>query len=150
MCNLLVPVFVMSLIGFFTVFLPPHTGEKISLAVTVLLGFFFVQTIIANLVPKSQTTPILAYYVIGSLAISTANVAGGACVVALYNLPSDKEVPHWIAFWIIRVLGFVVIRSYVSFSHSDSRCLFKLNLFANGLHSVNKIGPPPFRRTSGL
>ena len=52
MLNLIAPVLVMSLVGFFTVALPSNSSDKINLAVTVLLGFLFLQTIISSLVPK--------------------------------------------------------------------------------------------------
>ena len=77
-------------IGFFTVFLPPFTGEKINLAVTVLLGFLFVQEIIADLIPKSEIVPYLAVYVVFALIVSTFNVASCTCIVAVYNLPKDN------------------------------------------------------------
>ena len=84
--NILVPVLMMSLIGVFTSFLPPFALEKVNLSVTVLLGFLFVQSIIATLVPKSESIPSLANYLLFSLFLSTINVIACSLVVAVCSL----------------------------------------------------------------
>ena len=104
----------MSLVSVFSVALP--TEEKLNLAVTVLLGFLLMQTLVANLVPKSESpypptvlvhvlvysysyalfysTPLvmharrprLATYILGALLLSAFNVATSALVIFVASL----------------------------------------------------------------
>jgi len=80
-----------------------------SLAVTALLGFLFIQTRIANLIPKSESVPYLAIYVLGALLNSVYNLAGLAIVLMVYNKPAEKKVPKLLAFIGIRVLGILML-----------------------------------------
>lgn len=58
--NILIPCAMMSLLILAVFFLPPDSGEKVSLGVTVLLAFSVFQLMIAESVPRSSgTTPIL-------------------------------------------------------------------------------------------
>lgn len=86
-------------------FLPPDSGDKLNLAVTVLLGFLLVQGIIAQQVPKSAITPLLSFYVVCALIISTLNLAASACVVAVYHLSPESRPPLLVRLIGVRVLG---------------------------------------------
>ena len=99
-------------IGFFTVFLPPFSGDKINLAVTSLLGFLFVQEIIAELMPKSESIPCLAIYVVRALLVSTFNVAACSCIVAVYNLPKERRPPILVRVILVRIIGGVLYGPY--------------------------------------
>lgn len=106
-------------------------GEKINLAVTVLLGFLFVQEIIADLIPKSENVPYLAVYVVFALLVSTFNVAACACIVAVYNLPQEQIPPFFVRLICARlgrmfdgIIGFL--------------CLLG-NLFCAPHHTLRKI-----------
>lgn len=109
-CNVMIPVLIIVAIGFFTVFLPP-TGDKVNLAVTVLLGFLFLQGIIAQQVPKSAITPLLSLYVVCALLISTVNVAASSCVVAVNCLPEESQPPLLVRLIGVRFLGCILCSS---------------------------------------
>ena len=110
--NLITPVLIIVSIGFFTVFLPPFSGDKINLAVTSLLGFLFVQEIIAELMPKSESIPCLAIYVERALLVSTFNVAACSCIVAVYNLPKERRPPIFLRVILVRIIGGVLYGLY--------------------------------------
>ena len=99
-------------IGFFTVFLAPFSGDKINLAVTSLLGFLFVQELIAELMPKSESIPCLAIYVVRALLVSTFNVAACSCIVAVYNLPKERRPPIFVRVILVRIIGGVLYGPY--------------------------------------
>ena len=110
-CNVMIPVLITVAIGFFTVFLPPDSGDKLNLAVTVLLGFMLVQGIITQQVPKSAITPLLSLYVVCALIISTVNVASSACVVAIYHLSTESRPPLLVRLIGVRFLGCILCTS---------------------------------------
>jgi len=61
--NILYPCLMMSLLVLMVFILPPDSGEKVSLGVTVLLAFSVFQLMIAENVPSSsEATPILGMY----------------------------------------------------------------------------------------
>ena len=92
-CNLICPVVIISILGFFTIFLPPTSDAKINMAVTVLLGFLFVQTIISEIFPKTSDNPYLSTYTVLALSFSAINLIGSIVVVASYNLAGKKAAP---------------------------------------------------------
>ena len=112
-------------------FLPPFSGDKINLAVTVLLGFLLVQEIIAELMPKSESIPYLAVYVVYALLVSTFNVAACACIVAVYNLPTDRKPPLFVRILLVRIIGGVLYGSYALVWHT--LCLFHHILVSRGI-----------------
>lgn len=81
--NLVAPLFVVVLTGLFVVFLPAESGHRIDLSVTVLLGFTFVQTIIASLLPKTDQIPLIARYIVWALALSLLSVFANVCLFGL-------------------------------------------------------------------
>ncbi len=155
--NLIVPVFIMSLVGFFTVALPSNSSEKINLAVTVLLGFLFLQTIISSLVPKSSSTPSISCYLLASLLLSALNVAANTFVFSLQRLPNSRPLPPLIILICINFLGILVcynvkknLRAILNFAkrsertsikngiHGGARSTIRKNLISSFEHNVQK------------
>ena len=61
--NLVLPCMVLLLIGIMTFYLPPGTGDKISLSCTILLTMVLFQLMIADkLPPTSDILPLLSAY----------------------------------------------------------------------------------------
>ena len=88
---ILLPIILNSLISLFAVWLPIERGEKMSLLIMVFLGYLFLQTIIANHLPKSissteQANSQLAFLIDASL-ISSGFVIMTNCIIL--------RVFHW-------------------------------------------------------
>ena len=61
--HLLFPCVILTAIGLMTSFLPPESGEKVSLAVTVLLAMtVFMLVIMENIPPTSEVVPLFGGY----------------------------------------------------------------------------------------
>ena len=105
--NLIVPVIVMSMIGFFAEILPASSSDKINLAVTVLLGFMFLQTMISSLIPKSSSIPSISCYLLAALLLSAFNVASSTLVFSLNKVTAIKNGPRILNF-VIRLMGIMV------------------------------------------
>ena len=67
------PTIILTITGLSTFLVPPNS-DKINLAITVILGFFFVQTITGDLFPKSDNTPFLAKFTVGALILANINL----------------------------------------------------------------------------
>ena len=92
--NLIIPLLVVVVCGLFTIFLPGHSDARLNLAVTVLLGFIFVQSIIASVTPKSDENPLISQYVRWSLILSAFNLAACAVCLGIYQLPENSKPPR--------------------------------------------------------
>ena len=88
--NIIAPTIIISATGLFTVLIPPGP-DKVNMAVTVLLGFFFVQTITGDLFPRTQDTPFLAKYTLSALIISTINLLSCLVISGVAAIPDKKK-----------------------------------------------------------
>ena len=74
----------------------PESDKRVDLAVTVLLGFIFIHTIMASIVPKGEDTSRLSTYtrIVASLTLSICNLAMCAlCVFIGSKQESGKSCP---------------------------------------------------------
>lgn len=58
---------------------------------SVLLGFMFIQSVIATLLPKSNQSPLLADYLLGCLILSAVNLVVSALIMMVFNLGESKS-----------------------------------------------------------
>ena len=105
------PLLTISFTSFFTVFLPVGSGDKLNLGVTVFLGYIFMLTFVSSIIPKVETPPYLAMFVLASIILTTVNLMGIVILIGIYNLPAEKEPPLYIKAVGIRFLGCLVCRS---------------------------------------
>ena len=74
-----------------------HSGDDYSrvmnffVKVSVMLGFMFIQSVIATLLPKSNKTPLLADYLLSALVLSTLNLIVSAILILVYNLGKSNS-----------------------------------------------------------
>ena len=63
--NVLVPIVLLSLMDLLVFRLPPESGEKVSLGITVLLSFSVFLLVVDERMPRtSDTVPILSKYLV--------------------------------------------------------------------------------------
>ena len=95
--NIVLPIAILSAIGLLTVLLPP-SSDKINLAVTVLLGFFFVQTITGALFPQTDNMPLLAKYTISALLFTGLNLIASLVIFAVSNFEFQGTPPRLVHY----------------------------------------------------
>lgn len=84
--NIVTPLLVLAALDHLPFLMEDDESEKLVTAVSVVLGYMFLQGIVANLLPKSNTTPYLAGYIAASLSLSAASVfADGLCYSLCYR-----------------------------------------------------------------
>ncbi len=104
---LIVPAIIitaMVLVGFY---LPPESGERMQLGITVLLAMIvFLQLVYQNLPSTSNSAPLLGkFYIVTMFLISLS--LGATCIVLNYSYGrhSDGEMPMWVRLIILDCLG---------------------------------------------
>ncbi|XP_075537182.1 neuronal acetylcholine receptor subunit alpha-10-like [Dermacentor variabilis] len=98
MYNVVMPCIMMSVLTLLVFCLPPDSGEKIALGVTVLLAFSVFMLAIAEKMPEtSESIPLLGIYLTAVMAITSISVVMTVIVLNFhYRGPSRKEVPAWL------------------------------------------------------
>ncbi|XP_005093258.2 neuronal acetylcholine receptor subunit beta-4 [Aplysia californica] len=95
--NTIVPVVMLSLLNVLVFLLPASSGEKMALAVTVLLSFTVYLSIISEVMPKtSESISILAVYLTSLLSLSTMSVLSSGVVMNMIHQDTDKPVPRFL------------------------------------------------------
>lgn len=111
-----------STLGIFTVFLPAKSEARLNLAVTVLLGFMFIQTIVAGLMPRSNDWPLISKYIISSLVLSVFNLAACSVCVGIGSLSENSNPPlflRWASYNFWNLLKSCRRRSVNSENHNN-------------------------------
>ncbi|XP_070201308.1 neuronal acetylcholine receptor subunit alpha-4-like [Littorina saxatilis] len=115
MINVLLPCLLLCVLVLINFFLPPDSGEKVSLGITVLLAFTVFQLLIAEVIPTSASeTPLLAVYLICIMAMSTLSVIMSVCVLNLHHRTVYSHPPPWLRHLVLHYLARAM---YMQISH---------------------------------
>ncbi|XP_052778018.1 acetylcholine receptor subunit beta-like 1 [Mya arenaria] len=80
--NIILPIMFLAVINLLVFVLPPDAGERVSFSVTLLLSLAVFMTLVGDNLPKtSDPLPVLSYYLLATLTLSTL-----MCVMAILNL----------------------------------------------------------------
>ncbi|XP_033102947.1 neuronal acetylcholine receptor subunit alpha-3-like [Anneissia japonica] len=94
--NLVTPCFLVSIVAMMTFFLPPESGEKISLCITVLLSMTVFLLMVAETMPPTSSVPIIGQYFAATMALISLSLAMSTCVLNIHHRSSDTHpVPDW-------------------------------------------------------
>ncbi|KAL8562649.1 hypothetical protein ACOMHN_011221 [Nucella lapillus] len=116
MYNVVFPCVMMSALTLLVFCLPPDSGEKIALGITVLLAFsVFMLAVAENLPETSEFVPLISIYLTIVMSLTSVSVIMTVFVLNLHHRGPDKRaIPTW-----IRRLFLGSVRSRGSlFSHS--------------------------------
>lgn len=104
MYNIVFPCMMMSTLTVLVFCLPPDSGEKIALGVTVLLAFSVFMLAIAEKMPEtSESIPLIGVYLTAVMAITCVSVIMTVIVLNFfYRGPTLTHVPAWAQ---IHILG---------------------------------------------
>lgn len=98
--NILCPCFILMAVTLFSFFLPPESGERISVVITVLLSFaVFLQLLGDNLPRNSHSTPMLSVFYIAVMAESACSLICTCFVLSVYYRGLEKcapPLPLWV------------------------------------------------------
>ncbi|KAK7471777.1 hypothetical protein BaRGS_00035599, partial [Batillaria attramentaria] len=109
MVNIMIPCLMLCGLVLVNFFLPPDSGEKISLGITVLLSFSVFQLLIAENVPTSSlTTPLLGVYLLCIMAASTSSITVTVLVLNLHHRTIYSHPPPWLKVFVLDYLARLV------------------------------------------
>ncbi|KAK7114258.1 hypothetical protein V1264_000343 [Littorina saxatilis] len=95
--NTIIPVVMLSLLNVLVFLLPASSGEKMALAVTVLLSFTVYLSIISEVMPKtSESISILAVYLTLLLSLSTLSVLSSGVVMNMIHQDETRPIPNYL------------------------------------------------------
>ena len=111
--NILIPVFVLSALTFVPFALDEDEPEKIASGIAVILGFMFIQGIVAQLLPKSHLSPYLANYIASVILLSALSVIANliSYAITLYHHTSSASPGPVVRFVVLKVLRFLIFPS---------------------------------------
>ena len=99
--NVLVPCVILGILNIFLFVLPPNSGEKISLGMTLLLSYFVFLLLVAGILPPtSENFPLLGLYLCSVVALSALSLACSIFVTCLQEKLQFNEVPNWLSKWL--------------------------------------------------
>uniref|UniRef100_A0AC34F2X1 Uncharacterized protein n=1 Tax=Panagrolaimus sp. ES5 TaxID=591445 RepID=A0AC34F2X1_9BILA len=98
MYNIIFPCLMMSVLTLLVFLLPPDSGEKISLGITVLLAFSVFVLAIAEKMPEtSDSVPLIEIYLTVVMGMSSISVVMTVVVLNFHHRgPFNRPVPRWL------------------------------------------------------
>ncbi|XP_041477022.1 neuronal acetylcholine receptor subunit alpha-10-like isoform X1 [Lytechinus variegatus] len=122
--NLILPCTFVSMVALLSFFLPPESGEKISLGITVLLSLTVFLLLVAETMPPTSAVPVVGQYFMSTMVLISGSLAMSVMVLNMHHCrPDCRPVPHWVRIVVIDCLGRILAPSVVKNSKTDRRRL---------------------------
>ena len=129
--NILIPILMLSVMGQTTLAVPEHLDAEIAVPLIVLLGFMFLERIVASELPRSERYSLLAVYILACELLTGLNcIMCSLCMwLALDGVPVSFRASRVLQF----AASFVLLRhASPTFSpsqskHANNKCLSNTN-----------------------
>ncbi|XP_043241153.1 neuronal acetylcholine receptor subunit alpha-10-like [Amphibalanus amphitrite] len=122
MYNIVMPCMMMSVLTLLVFCMPPESGEKISLGVTVLLAFSVFMLAIAEKMPEtSDSIPLIGIYLTAVMAITSVSIVMTVVVLNLHYRGPARNMSRWIKYITLKSSGHPCRRGSSRRSHRDGR-----------------------------
>lgn len=106
--NLIFPCVILSFLSLMTFYIPPASGERITLSISLLLTMLFTLYIITeNLPPDSTTVPLLTKFVGVAMLIMTLSLF--ATSVGIKFEERAEVMPKWMSLIVNKYLSYLVL-----------------------------------------
>ncbi|XP_038554070.1 5-hydroxytryptamine receptor 3A-like [Micropterus salmoides] len=106
--NLLIPSSFLMLIDILSFYLPPHSVDRATFKMTLILGYTVFLLIMNNLLPSTANgTPIIGIYFSVCLALMVISLLETVVITNVLHHSSMKyqEVPHWIRVVVLKYIA---------------------------------------------
>ncbi|XP_067454268.1 5-hydroxytryptamine receptor 3A-like [Thunnus thynnus] len=148
--NLLIPSAFLITLDIFSFLLPPHSVDRCSFKMTLILGYTVFLLIMNDLLPVTgYTTPLLNVVFSVSFALMVASLLETIFITNIqFSSSQYSAVPHWVSILVLRYLAVVVFlppkkksnRVTVSL-HPPARAMNTSIISANDLQSISGYTP---------
>ncbi|XP_075433015.1 5-hydroxytryptamine receptor 3A-like isoform X2 [Ascaphus truei] len=107
--NLIIPACFLLFLDIASMFIQMGTGERLGFKITVVLGFSVLLLILNDLLPNSDSTPVLGIFCTVCLAVMVASIIGSIAIsYMLTESATQPDVPLWIKIWVLNHLARVL------------------------------------------
>lgn len=105
--NMLLPCTLVTLVAMFGFCVPPESGERVSLGVTVLLSLTVFLLIVTDEMPPMMDIPLIGIYYFGVTIMVTLSTSLSVFTLSLYHSASYRveEVPNWMQSLLLRTIA---------------------------------------------
>uniref|UniRef100_A0A1I8G662 Neur_chan_LBD domain-containing protein n=1 Tax=Macrostomum lignano TaxID=282301 RepID=A0A1I8G662_9PLAT len=105
--NIIFPCLWLTVLSLLSFWLPPDSGEKITLGITVLLAFSVFMLLIAENMPAtSEFVPLIGIYLTVTMSTTSLSIVLTVFVLHLHHIgPNDKPVPRWLRRFLFKRLA---------------------------------------------
>lgn len=104
--NLILPCALISTLTLIKFFLPPESGEKVGLGITVLLAMTVFLLLVAETLPAtSDDVPLLGQYFIATMFVTAMSLVSTCTILNFFHRsPSTSPMPQWVR---VIILGYM-------------------------------------------
>ena len=104
--NLIIPCIVLGALTVLAFYLPPESGERVSLVITVLLGLtVFMLLYNESIPPTSESMPLIGKFFFVVLLEVTGSLLATCLTIRCYHHNPFKEMPRWFRYVIFCILA---------------------------------------------
>lgn len=108
--NLILPCVVLAMLTVFSFYLPPESGERVSLVITILLGLTVFMLVFTENVPRtSEVIPLIVKYAFTVMCEVSFSLLITCFVVRVYHKNPGKPMPVWYRYVTYRILAPVLM-----------------------------------------
>lgn len=106
MMNLIVPCIVLAVLTVFSFYLPPESGERMGLVITILLGLTVFMMVFTDNVPRtSEVTPLIGKYSVTVMVQVTVALIVTCSILRVYHRDPERKMPNWFRKLVFDILG---------------------------------------------
>ncbi|XP_071506928.1 acetylcholine receptor subunit beta-like [Diadema antillarum] len=120
--NLVLPLFLLNAMSLVVFFVPAESGEKLSTAVSLLLGVVVFQIIVIDLVPTSNDgLSLLGRYVFVTFVVSCGSVIEAVVTLNIYKSAREICGRHWRQFWFRCMARIAFVSHNISLNYNTAK-----------------------------
>ncbi|KAF7260631.1 hypothetical protein EG68_03038 [Paragonimus skrjabini miyazakii] len=137
--NIILPCLWLTVLSLISFWLPPDSGEKITLGITVLLAFSVFMLLIAEKMPAtSEFVPLIGIYLTVTMAMTSLSIILTVGVLHIHHRNANHApVPEWLCIFLFDMIAPLLRMSTIR--------RYRLNLQSGGdyPHMVNDLETQP-------
>ena len=104
--NLIAPCIVLSALIIFSFQLPPESGERMGVVITILLGLTVFMLLLTDNVPRtSEVIPLIAKYSFAVMVEIAVSLICTCFVLRVFHRHSTRKIPLWLHHLVFKILA---------------------------------------------
>ncbi|XP_020910268.2 neuronal acetylcholine receptor subunit alpha-9 [Exaiptasia diaphana] len=121
MLNLIIPCGLITIVSLFSFILPPNSGERVSLVITILLALSVYMMIVTESMPHSAVTPLASKFFLFVMVQQGLSLVATCFIIRFHN--NDTPLPKWfdvlVNKWMARLLWMYEEKKSISEPEKD-------------------------------